>query len=804
MNYIEKLILTKMSKLKITFLFISLILITLSFNIFAQNNVQEKYSKVKIYATSQYDFTRIAQSGLNFDGGIHKPGLYFETWLSESEINMLKASGVPYEITIADWMQNYNSISQMSPQQIQEQMKQSADVYNVTHSIYGTMGGHLTYTQMINKLDSMRMEYPNYISTKFSIGNSVEGRAMWTIRVTKNPDVPTGRPEIWLNGVTHAREPMGFMNVFYYLYWLLENNNIDPIATYILNNREIYFTPIINPDGYAYNESTNPTGGGMWRKNRHNWSGTYGTDLNRNFGTYNFWNSTNGGSSTTTSSDTYRGPNPFSEPETQNFKTFFNSRNFKANLDYHTYGNYLIKPYAWCDPTPTPDDAVFNEFGADITADNHFTFGTPYQTVGYKVRGGDIDWCYSNDSTGHANHVFGMTPEVGVIGFWSTPANIIPEAQTCLWQNTYYCLVAGAYPGVRNINFNKSVYTQNENGNVKIVFRNKGLSDAQNIKVEFIPLNAYLAVPVQLYTKATMPSRSSDSVIFNFTISGSCPNGYAIPARVRIKQNDSLIVYNQIYNVLVGNGIITFADSAENGSGNWTYQTGWALNTTSYYSPTHSFAYPNYSANANSSMSLSFPLNLSSYPVAYLEFWHKYGVETGYDYCYVEVSSDNGNTWQNVATYNGTLTTWTKQSFDISSKVNLSGNFRIRFRLTSDGNTQSTGWYVDDIKITNYQGQITGIGNLNNQIPEKYSLEQNYPNPFNPSTNINFALPKQGFVKLVVYDITGRVVNTLLNEDKKAGTYSILFNAENLASGVYYYKIESGDFQSTRKMLLIK
>jgi hypothetical protein len=201
---------------------------------------------------------------------------------------------------------------------------------------------------------------------------------------------------------------------------------------------------------------------------------------------------------------------------------------------------------------------------------------------------------------------------------------------------------------------------------------------------------------------------------------------------------------------------------------------------------------------------LSFPLNLSSYPVAYLEFWHKYGVETGYDYCYVEVSSDNGNTWQNVATYNGTLTTWTKQSFDISSKVNLSGNFRIRFRLTSDGNTQSTGWYVDDIKITNYQGQITGIGNLNNQIPEKYSLEQNYPNPFNPSTNINFALPKQGFVKLVVYDITGRVVNTLLNEDKKAGTYSILFNAENLASGVYYYKIESGDFQSTRKMLLIK
>jgi hypothetical protein len=794
----------KMLKTKIILIFTFVILFALSLNVYSQKNSQEKYSKVKIYATSQYDFNRIAQSGLHFDGGIYKPGLFFETWLSESEINMLRASGVPFEVTINDWMQYYNSIPQMTPQQIQEQMKQSIDVYNVTHSIYGTMGGHLTFSQIANKLDSMRTEYPNLISAKFSIGNSVESRPMWTIRVTKNPDAPTGRPEIWLNGVTHAREPMGMMNVFYYLYWLLENYDIDPVATYILNNREIYFTPLINPDGYVYNESTDPTGGGMWRKNRKVYTGGIGTDLNRNFGTYNFWNSSNGGSSTSVSSDTYRGPSPFSEPETQNFKAFYNSRNFKVNLDYHTYGNYLIKPYAWCDPTPTPDDAVFNEFGADITADNHFTFGTPYQTVNYYVRGGDIDWCYSNDSTGHTNHVFGMTPEVGVIGFYSDPAHIIPEAQTCLWQNTYYCLVAGAYPGVKNIAFNKSTYTQNEIGNVKVVFRNKGLLDAQNVKVEFIPLNAYLTVPVQLYSKVTMPSRTSDSVTFNFTISGSCPNGYAIPARIRIKQNDSLIVFNQVYNVLVGNGVTTFADSAENGSGNWTYGTGWAINTASYYSPTHSFAYPNYAANANSSMTLSFPLNLSSYPVAYLEFWHKYGVETGYDYCYVEVSSDNGTTWQNVATYNGTMTTWTKQSFDISSKVNLSGNFRIRFRLTSDGNTQGTGWYVDNIKITNYQGQITGTGNNLGIIPDKYSLGQNYPNPFNPSTSIKFGLSKSGIVKLIVYDVTGKVISTLLNETFNAGEHTVLFNAENLSSGVYYYKLESGNFSDTKKMLLIK
>jgi hypothetical protein len=150
------------------------------------------------------------------------------------------------------------------------------------------------------------------------------------------------------------------------------------------------------------------------------------------------------------------------------------------------------------------------------------------------------------------------------------------------------------------------------------------------------------------------------------------------------------------------------------------------------------------------------------------------------------------------------MTTWTKQSFDISSMVNSSSNFRVRFRLTSDAGVQNTGWYVDDIKITNYQGPPTGIGNLTGIIPDKYSLEQNYPNPFNPTTNIKFALPKSGFVKLTIYDITGRAINTLLNETKEAGSYSILFNGENLASGVYYYKIESNNFVDTKKMILIK
>jgi Secretion system C-terminal sorting domain len=91
-----------------------------------------------------------------------------------------------------------------------------------------------------------------------------------------------------------------------------------------------------------------------------------------------------------------------------------------------------------------------------------------------------------------------------------------------------------------------------------------------------------------------------------------------------------------------------------------------------------------------------------------------------------------------------------------------------------------------------------------NLIPKEYSLSQNYPNPFNPSTTIKYSLPKDGFVSLKIYDITGREVKTLASEVKKAGYYSVTFNASNLASGVYFYRIQSNDYVMTKRMVLIK
>jgi len=92
----------------------------------------------------------------------------------------------------------------------------------------------------------------------------------------------------------------------------------------------------------------------------------------------------------------------------------------------------------------------------------------------------------------------------------------------------------------------------------------------------------------------------------------------------------------------------------------------------------------------------------------------------------------------------------------------------------------------------------------NGSIPFEYSLSQNYPNPFNPTTNIEFSLPKSGNVSLKVYNVLGQEVAKIFEGFKNAGSYKVDFNASKLASGVYLYKMESGSFSVSKKLILMK
>jgi hypothetical protein len=97
-----------------------------------------------------------------------------------------------------------------------------------------------------------------------------------------------------------------------------------------------------------------------------------------------------------------------------------------------------------------------------------------------------------------------------------------------------------------------------------------------------------------------------------------------------------------------------------------------------------------------------------------------------------------------------------------------------------------------------------GIQNISTEIPSAYSLSQNYPNPFNPETNIKFAIPKNGFVNIAIFDMLGKELETLVNEQLAPGTYETNWNASNYPSGVYFYKLSAGDISETKKMLLLK
>ncbi len=193
----------------------------------------------------------------------------------------------------------------------------------------------------------------------------------------------------------------------------------------------------------------------------------------------------------------------------------------------------------------------------------------------------------------------------------------------------------------------------------------------------------------------------------------------------------------------------------------------------------------------------------------------------------VFLSTNNGTNWiaaglqdtlvSALTVYGTNLFAGTSDILGSSGSVFLSNNNGINWTDVNSG-LPNTGVLALTISGTNlFAGSagsgvwrrplsemITDVEDHSSEIPYQFILEQNYPNPFNPSTTINFSLPSSEFVTLKVYDVLGNEVATLVNEEKPPGTYEITWYAVNLPSGIYFYKIQSGSFLETKKMILIK
>ena len=343
---------------------------------------------------------RLLELGITIDhSDVQEGGIAAE--ISELELQTLKANGVKHKILIYDLAKFYESrnIADVTARSMATGVCNAPNVAKPSHFHLGTMGGYFTWNEMKQILDSMVLLYPNLITAKIPLSQqSIEGRDIYYLKISDNPNVDEAEPELLYSALHHAREPASLSQLIFYMWYLLENYATDPDVKATLDNTELFFVPCVNPDGYVYNQTTNPNGGGMWRKNRRvNGDATIGVDLNRNYG-YN-WGFDNTGSSPTTSNDTYRGTSGFSEPETQSMRNFCNSRQFVTAINAHTYGNLLIYPWGYLPSIYTPDSATFVNWTVLLTQDSRFLYGTGDQTVNYVTNGDSDDWMYGEQTT---------------------------------------------------------------------------------------------------------------------------------------------------------------------------------------------------------------------------------------------------------------------------------------------------------------------------------------------------------------------------------------------------------------------
>ena len=398
--------------------------------------------------------------------------------------------------------------------------------YTLTPGIgKGAMGGHYTLAQMEAILDKFNTTNPAICAKKTSIGKSIEGRNIWMVKISDNVNKDEAEPEALFDAIHHAREPLSMSTTLLFMDWLIDGYGKDPLASYLVDNRELYFIPCLNPDGYEYNRRIRPGGGGMWRKNRrNNGGGIFGVDLNRNY-TTGF--GLNGGSSSNPRSQVYRGTSPFSEPETLAIENFIKSRNFTFGCTTHTYTEILLRPWGYqrSEPANANEYRIIDKEATKVTGMR----AGPASILLYIASGVALDHYHQ------AHKMFGYTPELGTLaegGFWPNPANSVNIANRHQHMFRTFALVAGASIAVSSVLVREGPGSNNngkvepgETGQVIVSVRNDGSS---------LP-NTNVLANLSTQTRAVSISRSSTD--FGKLARFSQSSNVALPLEFKIDKN---------------------------------------------------------------------------------------------------------------------------------------------------------------------------------------------------------------------------------------------------------------------------
>ena len=296
---------------------------------------------------------------------------------------------------------------------------------------YRTLDGYRTYDEVVAELHALALAHPDIVSL-MDLGavypnedgspkTTWRDNHIWGIKVSDNVDVnESDEPKLLYTGAHHAREWITVEMVMYAANRITTQYGNNASITNIVNSRELWFVPIVNPDGFIYTQEEQwPVApneqGSLWRKNfRDNGDGTLGVDLNRNYGFA--WGYNNQGSSQFPADETYRGPAPFSEPETQIIRDLGEAIRFSGAISFHSFSNLVIFPWSYR-AVHAPEYPLYKELGRRFSAYNGYDYGDAKDDILYETNGDFTDWFFANIST------LAFTFEIG-----PAPIFIPPEA----------------------------------------------------------------------------------------------------------------------------------------------------------------------------------------------------------------------------------------------------------------------------------------------------------------------------------------------------------------------------------------
>ncbi len=770
---------------------------------YAQKNNQKIYQKARIHYTSITNFKNLLKSGIGIDHGIQRSKKYVESVFSSEEIIEAKKLGYKVDILIEDMTQyvlkkNKNKLKSAihNPTPCDNTI---IDYQTPNNFNLGSMGGYLTYAEVLQELDDMRTTFPNLISAKSGIGSftTENGNTLQWVKISDNPDIDEVETEVLYTSLHHAREPASMQQLIFYMWYLLENYATDTEVKAIVDNAELYFIPVVNPDGYVYNETTNPSGGGFWRKNRrNNGNGTFGVDNNRNYDYHINGNASNGswggpGSSSNSNSEIYHGTSPFSEVENQAIKWFVEQHDFTIAMNNHAFGELMYFPFGYAD-VATPDEDTYYTIANELTSQNNYNpiRGNPFS--------GDSD-DYMYGTVGTHNKIFAMTPEIG-LSFWPSQSEIIPLCKNMVYANLRTAQIASNYALISDTQEN---YIEDINGTIAYAILRTGITGSSNFTASVIPVSSNIT--------SVGGANQHNGLALLETRQGTI--GYQLNPAINIGETIEykLVIDNGIYTtekfVSKIYGIPQFlVDDAANSLINWDSSTSWDTTTSDFVSSPSSITDSpsgNYNNSQNSIIEIANDIDLTNAGVAAISFYAKWDIEAGFDYVQFEVSANNGATWQpqcgiytsdgnslqginGQPMYDGVQNEWVLEQIDLSEY--LGETIKVRFQLISDAATTRDGFYFDNLKISMIDQSALSTGTL-----EKIGVKV-YPNPIKDKLTIE--IPNVIDSSIEIYSIKGQLLQqTFLSEA------STKIDLKFLSTGIYILKIRTNQGVGTLKFI---